>query len=133
MLLGPARRAQGGCTVGRPISFAALAATLLLALPFATHAAGLGRLNVLSSLCQPPPGRAAPAGRGLAPSAAGPAPAARGGPMEAKPMTPTPGEAPAPGEVKPAAPMTTAPARAPAAAAPSAPSAAAASTYEVRK
>src|SRR5258706_4678449 len=53
MLLGPARRAQGGGTVGRPISFAALTAALLLALPFATHAAGLGRLNVLSSLGQP--------------------------------------------------------------------------------
>src|SRR6185295_14722771 len=54
MLLGRTRRSFGGDKVGRPIRFSAFAVALLLAaLPFATHAAGLGRLNVLSSLGQP--------------------------------------------------------------------------------
>ena len=53
-LLGPAlRRLRGGETVGRAVSLAILAAALALAAPFSAHAAGLGRLTVLSPLGQP--------------------------------------------------------------------------------
>ena len=48
------RRTLGdGKTVGRAITVAIIAAALALAAPFAAHAAGLGRLNVLSPLGQP--------------------------------------------------------------------------------
>ena len=39
--------------MGRAVSFAILAAALALIAPFSAHAAGLGRLNVLSPLGQP--------------------------------------------------------------------------------
>ena len=42
-----------GKTVGRAITVAIMAAALALAAPFAAHAAGLGKLNVLSPLGQP--------------------------------------------------------------------------------
>ncbi len=42
-----------GKTVGRAITVAIIAAALALAAPFAAHAAGLGKLNVLSPLGQP--------------------------------------------------------------------------------
>ena len=48
------RGLRGGETnVGRPITVAVLATALMLAVPFAAHSAGLGRLSVLSSLGQP--------------------------------------------------------------------------------
>ena len=48
------RELRGGETnVGRPITIAVLATALMLAVPFAAHSAGLGRLSVLSSLGQP--------------------------------------------------------------------------------
>jgi pilus assembly protein FimV len=54
MLLGPGiRRLKGGETVGKAVSLAILAAALALIAPLSAHAAGLGRLNVLSPLGQP--------------------------------------------------------------------------------
>jgi pilus assembly protein FimV len=54
MLLVPSlRRLMRGETVGRSITIAVLAAALWFAAPLAAHAAGLGRLVVLSSLGQP--------------------------------------------------------------------------------
>jgi len=53
MLVGPAKKTQGGETVGRTITIAILAVACMLATPLAVHAAGLGRLTVLSSLGQP--------------------------------------------------------------------------------
>ncbi len=40
-------------TVGRPLTFAVVAFALSLAMPFAAHSVGLGRLSVLSALGQP--------------------------------------------------------------------------------
>ena len=55
MVVGPARRRlRAGVTVGRSISHrGSLAAALLLAAPLPAHAAGLGKLTVLSPLGQP--------------------------------------------------------------------------------
>ena len=53
MLVGPAKKTQGGETVGRTITVAILAVACMLAAPLSVHAAGLGRLTVLSSLGQP--------------------------------------------------------------------------------
>src|SRR3990167_6047564 len=52
MLLGPAKRTQGGI-VGKSIAIAVLAAALGLAAPYVANAAGLGRLSVQSALGQP--------------------------------------------------------------------------------
>jgi len=47
------RRLRGGNTLGRTIAVAILAAALACAAPFGAHAAGLGKLTVLSPLGQP--------------------------------------------------------------------------------
>src|SRR3972149_3401744 len=52
MLLGPAKRTQGGI-VGKSIAIAVLAAALGPAAPYVANAAGLGRLSVQSAFVRP--------------------------------------------------------------------------------
>src|SRR3954470_23766172 len=53
MLLGPAKNNEGGGILGRSIANAVVAAALFVMAPLAAHAAGLGKLTVLSPLWQP--------------------------------------------------------------------------------
>ena len=53
MLLGPAKNNEGGGILGRSIANAVVAAALFVMAPLAAHAAGLGKLTVLSPLIEP--------------------------------------------------------------------------------